>query len=202
VVGFRGPFAAQFGRLETGVSLHHFAAVAAGGVLEIGYRVHPAITLAMTGTLLGGQSAATSDECPTGVKCRMTVTGAGIDLIVNPYADERLWLAAGVEHGWLLARREGDYEDDGGNGHTLHTRRWYNALGPRVFIGRDFTDAHVPWIRYGFAMGYMVRRVYTASGSNQIDGVDAPLAGDGGTSHTLLFIGRFHFATGLKRAGS
>jgi len=198
LVGLRGPFAVEFGPLEGGVSLHRTAPVAGGVIAEVGYRFANEWALALTGTLFSGTSAGSSAECPSGVKCKALVTGAGTDVIWTPNGPDSFWAALGGEWGYLVVTREGDYQD-AGTSHMLATRRSYHAFGPRLTIGRDFSDSYVPQILYGFCLGYSLRQVVSASGKNELDGQPVPLDGDGGLSHTILLIGRIHGDFGIVR---
>lgn len=198
VLGLRGPFGIHFGALEDGASLHRYSLFSAGGVLEIGYRLTPALALAATGTLFSGSAGNVSDECPNGVKCRATIVGAGANLIVSPSGGEGFWVGGGASASWVITRREGTF-DDAGTQHTLTTARTYSAVGPDVGLGVDFADSYVAWINYGFMLGYAFRKTLSASGSNQLDGQSLPLGnGDLGTTHTLLLVGRFHFDFGAR----
>jgi hypothetical protein len=199
VLGLRGPFAFNFGELEEGVQLWHYSPISAGFVLEIGARLGPMFSVVGTGSITGGSSSSSSDECPSGLKCRALLLGAGADLVVTPRGDERLWLGLGAEYSYIRMTREGEYDD---GAHTLDTERHYGGIGPRVSIGTDFADPYVSWIQYGFMVGYTLRFGLSASGKNQRDGVDEPMSGKPGINHTILFLGRFHFDAGVQRGDS
>ena len=201
LLGVRGPFGIHFGTLEDGASLHRYGVFTAGGVLELGYRVTPVIALAATGTLFSGSAASASEECPSGVKCRGTIVGAGANLIVSPSGGPGFWVGGGAGASWVLTRREGAF-DDAGTERTLATARTYAALGPDIGLGVDFADSYVAWINYGFMLGYAFRKTLSASGSNELDGQTRALGnGNLGTTHTLLLVGRFHFDFGARELG-
>ncbi len=197
LLGVRGPFGIHVGNLEQGVSLGRYMGFAAGATLEIGYRLSSVFSLVGTGTAFAGTPAQSSDDCPTGVKCRGRIFSGGADLVVTPYRDERLWLGLGAEYSYIIIQRDGDFDDDAGAAHTLDMDRRYAAVGPRISIGRDFADSYVPWIQYGFMLSYSLRAGISASGKNDLDGQNQPLSGKPGITHTILFLGRFHFDTGL-----
>jgi hypothetical protein len=201
LLGLRGPFAGHFGNPEKGVQLGRYSPFTAAFVLEAGARLNDTFSIVGIGSIAGGSSTSGNDECPSGVKCRALILGAGADLVINPNGHEGLWLGLGGEYSYLVLKREGDYEEDLGSMHTLDTDRRYGAIGPRLSIGTDFADSYVPQIQYGFMLAYSLRFGLSASGKNQRDGVDEALSGEPGISHTILLLGRFHFDLGLRESG-
>jgi hypothetical protein len=196
LLGIRGPFALHFGELEDGVSLHRYAPFTAGIVLETGYRVDSVLTVALTGSFFAGSASSSNDECPTGVKCRAILAGVGADLILTPLHDERLWIGLGGQWSYMVARRE--TESTSTSPDQIDTDRRYTAVGPQLSIGTDFADSYVPQIQYGVMIAYSMRFGLSASGKNLVNDVAQP-GGDAGITHTILFLGRFHFDLGVTR---
>lgn len=201
LLGLRGPFAGHFGHPEAGVQLGHYSPFTAAFVLEAGARLNSVLSIVGTASIAGGSGGSSNDECPTGVKCRALILGAGADVVINPSGGGGLWLGAGGEYSYMMLKREGDFEPDGGPVQTYDMDRRYGAIGPRLSIGTDFADSYVPQIQYGFMIAYSLRFGLSASGKNQIAGTDVPLSGDPGISHTILLLGRFHFDLGLQESG-
>jgi hypothetical protein len=196
LLGLRGPFALHFGNPEKGVELSRYSPFTAAFVLESGARLSDTFSVVGTASIAGG-SAGGNDECPTGVKCRALILGAGADLVINPTGNGGLWLGVGGEYSYLVLRRESEQSADT----AIDMDRRYGALGPRISIGTDFEDSYVPQIQYGFMLAYSLRFGVSASGKNEVDGADVPLSGDPGVSHTFLLLGRFHFDLGLAASG-
>lgn len=193
VLGLRGPFAVHFGDVEEGVALHDYALVTVGLTLELGARLSSLITLVGTASAFAGKSSRSTGTCNTEIECRATILGVGGDLVVTPLGTPVLWLGVGAEYAYLALRRE----STGVAATTVETARNYHALSPRLSIGVDVMDKFVPWIQYGFMLSYMLRKGVSASGTNEVGGVEQPFGGDGdGVSHTLMIGGRFHLDFG------
>lgn len=201
LLGLRGPFAGHFGNPEKGVQLGHYSPFTAAFLLEAGARLNGVFSIVGTASIAGGSGTSSNDECPTGVKCRALILGAGADLVINPSGNGGLWLGAGAEYAYMMLKREGGVTLEAGGENTYDMDRRYGAFGPRISIGTDFADSYVPQIQYGFMVAYSLRFGLTASGKNQIADTDVPLSGDPGITHTILILGRFHFDLGLRESG-